>query len=179
MAYEDSVLEDSTDLRTQLSKVAKSGADALYFAVYPKNAVPGLKQMKDIALKIPVVGADSLSSDDTVKSGVANGIIYTIGHTENSEAFQKKIKSLPGKADLSISAYAAAAYDTVKMIAAAMEKAKSDDGEAVKNALTQLSFSGESQQTVHFNADRELDSPKFDIKTVKDNASVDYPKESK
>ncbi len=95
IAYKGSVDQGSTDMRTQISKVKVSGADVLYFPVYPANAVAGLKQIKDLALGIPVVGSVGFSGKEVTGSPGAEGVMYTASKLNNPEEFTQKIKALP------------------------------------------------------------------------------------
>ena len=56
--YDEGVIQDATDLKTQITKAKTTNPDILYFPVYPKNGVAGLKQIKQLGLTATVVGGD-------------------------------------------------------------------------------------------------------------------------
>jgi branched-chain amino acid transport system substrate-binding protein len=103
VVYEDGVLQDQKDFRTEITKVKANGAEALYFPVYPANGISAFKQFKELVLNIPVVGGDAFDGEEVVKSDYADGIIYTVAKINIPEDFKSKIKSLPGFENLQIS----------------------------------------------------------------------------
>jgi len=123
IVYEDGIIQDQKDFRTEIAKIKESKAEALYFPVYPANAVSALKQIKEMNLEIPVVGTDSFDGEEVVKSGYADGVIYTISKVDIPEDFKQKIKSLPGFENLQINTPAPFGYDAAKVMFLAIEKA--------------------------------------------------------
>ena len=65
-------------------------------------------------------------------------------------------------------------YDAVKAIAKAIEMAKSTNGPAVRDALSKISFTGESAETVEFGPDRELKTYQFEVKIIKNKEAQNY-----
>ncbi len=94
---EDSVLQDAKDIRTQLTKAKNSSAEALYFPAYPANAIGGLKQAKELGLKIPIVGGDAFDGEEVVKSPSSEGLIYTVPKILDTEDFKAKNQSIAGQ----------------------------------------------------------------------------------
>ena len=175
IVLEEAVMQDQTDLRTELSKIKNSGAEAIYFPVYPKNAVAGLKQIKDLKLNLPVVGADSLSGEEVLKSGAAEGAIYTVSNFNDPQDFQQKIKALPGEANLDVSFVAALGYDTIKTLAMAIQNAGSTDSTKIKEALSNIDYGNAvSMAAIKFGPDREILNPKTDIVMIKSGKVVPY-----
>jgi branched-chain amino acid transport system substrate-binding protein len=141
ITYEGSVLQEETDFRMEITKIKGSRAEALYFPVYPLNGVNAFKQMKEMDFKIPVIGGDSFDGEEVVKSGVAEGIIYTVPKVNLPEDFKQKIKSLPGFENLQISMVAPLGYDAAKIMFLTIEKAGVNK-QAIKEILKKTSYRG-------------------------------------
>lgn len=171
VVYEDSILQDATDLRTQLAKVKDSSADALYFPVYPTNAVAGLKQIKELGIKIPVIGGDALDGEEVIKSPGSEGLIYTVPKVNNPDVFKQKIKNLPGRAGLQVSLAAPLSYDAVKILAAVIEQ-NGTESKAIRNGLFGISYrAGISNSLIEFDENGDIKNAEYDIKSVKNGKS--------
>jgi branched-chain amino acid transport system substrate-binding protein len=173
IVYEGGVLQDQKDFRIEITKVKSSGADALYLPVYPANAVSALKQIKEMGLKIPVVDGDAFDGEEVVKSGYADGAIYTVAKVNIPEDFKVKIKSLPGFENLQISIVAPFGYDAAKVMFLAIEKA-GVDRQAIKEALKTTSYQGISNPLIEFDENGDLKNPAFEVKIIKNKQSVPY-----
>jgi branched-chain amino acid transport system substrate-binding protein len=175
IVYEAGVLQDQRDFRTEIAKIKESKAEALYFPVYPANAVSALKQIKEMNLEIPVVGSDSLDGEEVVKSGYADGAIYTIPKVDIPEDFKQKIKSLPGFENIQIITAAPIAYDAAEVMFLAIEKA-GVDRQAIKEALKKTSYHGISNPLIEFDENGDIKNPIYEIKIIKDKQSIPYEK---
>jgi len=174
ITYSSGVLQTETDFRTEISKIKDSNVDVLYFPVYPKNAVSALKQMKEMDLNITVIGGDILGGDEVVKSGYANGLIYTIGKIDLPDDFKVRIKSLSGFENLSINILAPLGYDSVKIITLVVQSAGSIEKQAVIDALSKLTYNGISNPNIEFDENGNLKTPVFEVMIVKNNEAVPY-----
>ena len=174
VVYVSGVLQTETDFRTELIKVKDSGVDTLFLPVYMKNGVAALKQIKEMGLNITVIGGDSFAGEEVVKSGYADGVIFTVGKINLPEEFKAKIKSLPGYEDLSVSIAAPLGYDAMKVAALAIQKAGSTEKEAVINALYQLSYNGVSNPTIEFDENGDLKSAIFEVMIIRNKEAVPY-----
>jgi branched-chain amino acid transport system substrate-binding protein len=173
IVYEGGVLQDQKDFRTEITKVKSSGAEVLYFPVYPANAVSAFKQIKEMNLGIPVVGGDTFDGEEVVKSEYADGVIYTVPKINTPEDFKSKIKSLSGFENLQVSIAAPLGYDAAKVMFLAIEKA-GVDRQAIKEALKTTSYRGVSNPLIEFDENGDLKNPAFDVKIIKDKQSVPY-----
>lgn len=170
VVYDEGILPDASDLRTQLEKVKASGAQAIFFPVFPTQAVPGLKQAKELGLKMPIIGGDAFDADEILKAPSAEGVYYLIGQVDNAADFQAKVTEVTGKKSDKITA--AMAYDGVKVIAAAIAKAGSTSGAAVRDALAATNYNGISAPTISFDQNGDLKDPRILIKQVKNGEGV-------
>ncbi|EKE27941.1 MAG: hypothetical protein ACD_3C00123G0007 [uncultured bacterium (gcode 4)] len=174
IVYEDWVLQDTKDLRTMMSKVKESWAEALYFVVYPGTGVAWIKQAHDLWLNIPIIGWDAFIGDEVVKSWVADGIILTVWHMNNPDEFKAKINKLPWKEKMDVNVLAPFWYDIINVFVGALKEAGSTDWNAVREALKKTNIDWVATPKIEFTSDRELKEVNFDIKIIKDKQAIDY-----
>lgn len=165
VVFEEGVLQDSKDLRTQLSKVGATKVDMLYFPVYAANGVVGLKQIQDLGLKVTVMGGDIFDATEIFEAPGSEGAIYTVGLMNNSTEFQKKAEAATGKKADKISA--PMAYDGVKIIAEAIKKAGNLDKVKIRDEIAKTSLVGQSSTKIEFDENRELKQYNFEVKVIK------------
>jgi len=133
-----------TDMSSQLNKIKASGADTLIvYALADSNAHVMRSLEKINYFPTTLASWANLSSPFLRIAGpeLAGKMIFTASITEDSSKESKALYDTLMKRDGRVPTYvmAAQAYDSVKLIAAAMEQAKSTDGPAVQAALQQLS----------------------------------------
>ena len=58
----ETYLQESRDLKGQLTKIKNSGADVLYFATYTEAGVVGIKQAQELEVGLQIVGAEPFDS---------------------------------------------------------------------------------------------------------------------
>lgn len=172
--YESGVLAEETDLKTELTKVKETDAEVLFFPVHPVNAVPAFKQMKELNFNLPIVGGDSFAADEVIKSGYADNVMYSEPKFTTPEEFKAKIKAQPGFSNLDVNFIAASVYDEARVLAQAIELAKTTDKMAVKEALKKVSLKGVSTPLIEFDEIGELKKGDFGFKVIKDKAVKDY-----
>ena len=93
--------------------------------------------------------------------------MYTIIGTNSSDAFKVAMKAKLGKDDL---IYASNyAYDGLKILTNAVNKAGSIDGSAIKDAMYKTNYTdGVSAKEIRFDANGDPTSAMYTIKIVKD-----------
>ena len=132
-----------SDMTSQLNKIKSLGADTLIvYALADSNAHVMRSLEKINYFPVALASWANLSSPFLRIAGpeLAKKMIFTASVTEDStpksKALYEAILKKEGK--LPTYVFAAHAYDSVKLIAAAMEQAKSTDGEKVQAALDNL-----------------------------------------
>ncbi|MFC4275849.1 ABC transporter substrate-binding protein [Achromobacter aloeverae] len=132
-----------TDMTSQLNKIKASGADTLIvYALADSNAHVMRSLEKINYFPVTLASWANLSSPFLRIAGpdLARKMIFTASITEDSSPQSKALYETLLKREGRLPTYvmAAQAYDSVKLFAAAMEQAKSTDGDKVQAALENL-----------------------------------------
>lgn len=170
--FEDSIVQDSRDIRTQLTKVKASRADVLFLPIYPGNAAAGLKQARELKIMLPVIGGDVFDAEEVITLPDAEGVLYSVAVIQNQAEFQAKVAAATGKKADKITA--PMGYDAIQIIAAAIKKAGSTESQAVRDAIAQTSYQGISSPTIEFDENGDLKQAQFEIKVIKAGKSEKY-----
>lgn len=149
VATESTSATTDTDFNTQLTNIKASGAE-LIFAPYYYDAVGPyiVPQARSAGFDGYMMGADGW--DGTAGTMVDDKSLYNKTYFTNhyaaddpAPAVQNFIKAYSNKFDpKTLNALAALAYDSVYMLAQAIEDAGTDDTAAIIDAMTGMSFEG-------------------------------------
>jgi branched-chain amino acid transport system substrate-binding protein len=141
---------NDVDLVPQLTRLKQAGADAL---ILVGNAAPGAQVMKSrdrMGWKVPVVSHWGISGGRFPElAGPSAGdaqFVQTYSFFGNQSAtgkkvigeLQKKFPQIKGPSDIFSPVGTANAYDAMHLVALAIQKAGSTDGEKVRQALENL-----------------------------------------
>lgn len=171
IVFEESVLEGSKDLRTEIAKIKNSEAEIVYAPLYPTEAIALSRQMKEINFVLPIFGGDMHNGEEVITSGYADGAMYFLTKTNIPDEFVAKLHALPGFADLKVSMPAPLGYDAAKVLINALKQAGTDR-EAIKNALAKTSLLGVSSPVIEFDQNGDLKTAVFETRIIKDKQSV-------
>jgi branched-chain amino acid transport system substrate-binding protein len=100
-----------------------------------------LSQLRAAGIDTPVLGGDAIDSPTTLALGdVAEGVVYAAaGYPAEGNGLEKfygdYVARLGADAQTDVSPYAATAYESVKLVEAAVVTAGSTDGAAIRDAL--------------------------------------------
>jgi len=132
------------DFRTLLTKIADTDPDVLYLPDYYAKAGQILSQVEELGLDMPVIGPDGYDGIEEDYADVAEGVYFTnhFAKTDEAEIVQNFISNYEAKWDRSPTALAALGYDAAYIMAEAIERAGSTDGEAIVNALNETEIDG-------------------------------------
>ncbi len=135
IAIEEGYAQEAGDLRTQITKVKASNPELIYFLGYTQGSIIGLKQMKELGVKVPVFGGDAWDdpkiAEDSGASG--EGATYSIAANQSlPETFVSEMNKRTGTSE--VLTYSPRAYDILKSLASAMMRVGTD-GEKIKNEL--------------------------------------------
>tara|TARA_B100000686_G_scaffold133474_1_gene140439 strand:- start:13282 stop:14376 length:1095 start_codon:yes stop_codon:yes gene_type:complete len=159
---------DSTDLRTQLTKIKSSSPDSIYIiSNSPPSAVAALKQIKELGIKSALFGSEGLKSDAVSKgsTGSGEGLVVTSvssGTTSFAERHKKAYGKSPGP-------FASQAYDALKAISIAVGKG-ARTGSEIKTMLSAISFDGASGR-IKFDPNGDV-SGNYDIFVLKGSVFI-------
>ncbi len=170
VVHAESVLQDATDLRTQLTKAKSAEPDVLYVPLYPQGGVAGLKQIKEIGLDVTVVGGDAFDTNEISDLEAANGVIYTIAKTDLPEGFKNNVKEVSGKDANTFSPFV---YDAINIFAKVMREVGTDQA-AIRDALVTVSHKGIAVPMIEFDQQGDLKAVDFSVKIINDGEVNDY-----
>ncbi|MFA5838653.1 MAG: penicillin-binding protein activator [Candidatus Paceibacterota bacterium] len=163
---------ESKDLRTQLTKVKSAKADFLYFPAFPDGTTVGIKQIKELKINIPIMGADSWDGAKLWQDigSYGEGVVFTAAGTNTSDSFKKKMAEKVGSNEIIYcSNYA---YDATKIFAKAMS-AVGTEGEKIKNALYNIVYTGGvGSSKIEFDQNGDTKEANYFFKTVKNGEIV-------
>jgi|Deesub1362B_J571_1020462.scaffolds.fasta_scaffold01740_5 ABC-type branched-subunit amino acid transport system substrate-binding protein len=133
------------DYRTELQQVKDSGAEMIMFVSYPEDASVILKQAMELGLPQKWIAAEGIASKEMfsyagMKEAMEGMLLTKPASATDSEEYQhfyKLFKAMYPDEEPGI--YADTTYDATMMIAKAIEKAGSYDGEKIKDALYEIS----------------------------------------
>jgi branched-chain amino acid transport system substrate-binding protein len=168
---EDVFEMDTTDLKTQLSKIKEKNPDGLFMLAYAKQATIILKQMQELNINIPVYAADATKDDAVLKiaSEIGLDIYVTAPGVPESNALQEYDAKLKQRFGRGYSAYGPEGYDVVYIAKQMFEAAETS--EEMKEYLYNMpDFSGVSGK-FKFDSFGEVEKP-YDLFTIKEGEFV-------
>ena len=175
----ESADQGSTDFRTQLFKIKKSKPEAIFVIGY-RETPKILIQMREIGLKIPVLGTGDMEDPNLIKIArkAAEGIFFTqlkYDITDSTSSLVEFVNRYKMKYNTEPDIFAAYGYDAMRLLAYAI--GQSDfTGEGIKNALYQVkSFKGVTGE-ISFDANGDVIQT-MGVKTVKNGKFIWYKKE--
>ncbi|MDH5508754.1 MAG: ABC transporter substrate-binding protein [Nitrospinota bacterium] len=137
----DSVIPGERGVEAQIKKMIKNPPDAIVYTGGDEEGVKLVTEMKKLGLKIPVIGCEDLMTEAFTELGKdAEGTLVFSGFDVNSklprtEAFVKNYTERFGQTPTIM---AALAYDSLHILAIALEKAESLRPSHVRAALMNI-----------------------------------------
>ena len=183
VASEAFTSDNNTDFSVQLDKAKESGADLVFLPIYYTEASLILTQANSMGYAPTFFGCDGLDGLLAVKNfdtKLADGVMLLTpfaadADDEKTQAFVSAYKEAYGDTP---NQFAADTYDAIYIMKAAAEKAGvtadmsvSDICDAMKTAMTEISYDGLTGEGMTWTADGEPDkAPKAVV--IKDGAYV-------
>lgn len=158
----------SRDLRSQITKIRESGAEAVLFLAYTEAAIAGFRQMEELGLDVPVFGGDTFD-DPAIMNGAGSageGMRYAIPYTP--DGFADRFEEYSGKDD--VTACAANAYDAVHIFAKILQDAGTPN--EVKEALYVLPPYDGASGTITFDENGDLENAAYLVKEYRNGEQV-------
>lgn len=166
----------ATDFRSQLTKIKKTGPEAVYVVGY-KEQIQILKQYKELGIKAQILATIMLEDPEIIQNvgDAAEGAIYTYrAYNPESEEreVQEFVRNFKAKYGVEPDNWAAQSYDALRIVALAIERG-GYDSEGIKKALYGIkAFPGVSGLTT-FDENGDVIKP-ISLKIVKDGVFKNY-----
>ena len=160
IVFEEKFSVGEKDFRTILEKLKKTEPDVIYATGYYFNASKIVTQAKELGIYQTIIGQEGYDSPLFIslsKNHAANGTVITTDLDRDSEReiVQWFIKEYEKKYGRAADMVAASAFDSVMIIAKAIEIAGKASRSAIKDALPKVSGLEAVTGFKHFTKDRE------------------------
>ena len=153
----ESFEQNSSDMRSQLTKIQASNPAGFYLVGYPKEIPVALRQAKELGITAKLIGTVAMQDPKLIENAgdAAEGLMFPYPKDptgKECEAFKASFKKKYGK-DPGITSDVG--YDAVMMIAEAVRLSRGFSGEEIRKGLNMLKdYSGVSgQMTFDTNGD--------------------------
>ena len=168
---EQSYSEGDSDFRAQLTQIKATNPEAIYVPGYYTEVATIARQARELGITVPLLGGDGWDSPKLFEiGGEALDGCYISNHysvDDPAPAIQKFVADYKKKYNQVPDALAALGYDAAKILADAIRRAGSTDGEKIRDALkTVKNFVGVTG-TITINADRNAVKPAVVLKIDK------------
>lgn len=131
--------KDDKDFKSQLTKVKNSNPDVIVVGSYYSQGGTILKQARDLGISVPLLGGDGWDNAEFhTYAGKNVGNAYLSDHAsmdDPSPTIQNFVKAFQAKYGHKPDALAALGYDSMKVLADAMKRAKSLSGSDLRDAI--------------------------------------------
>ncbi len=166
------VYGETKDFSTVLTSIKSAGVDGIFVCGLVTETALIANQADTLGVgDVPICGADGLYSPALItEGGAAVEGVYTLGAftpDNQDEAVQKFVKAYQEKYGEEPSNWAALAYDATNVILEAMKTCETLDRESIKNAMTNISYTGVTGLNKFVNGDVEKEYLKFVVKDGK------------
>lgn len=136
----ESFEQNSTDMRSQVTKIKNSSPDGLYIIGYPKETPIALRQIKELGLKAKLIGTVAMNDPKLIETAgdSVEGLIFPYPRDPSGQHVEQFGIKFNNKYDKDPGITADVGYDAVKMIVKAIELAKDYSGEDIRKGLNML-----------------------------------------
>lgn len=135
-----------TDFRAQLTNIKKANPDCILLPGFYKEVALIAKQARDLGIKSTFIGGDGWQSETLNEmGGKAIDGSYVVNHLDDNDPEVQPLKELYKTTygeDKTVELNAFMGHDAFLLLCAAIEKAGTDDPEAVAAALTEVEVKG-------------------------------------
>ncbi len=163
---EESYEQDSRDLRTQLTKIKDKNPDLIYFVGYTEASIVGIKQMKELGIDVPTLGADAWDDAKiwTETGNAGEGKMWTVVDTPISEDFKAKMKAQHGSDEVTLCT--PQVYDAFNIVTEIMKKVGTDTTK-IKNELYKVKGYKGVSGTITIDSNGDLATANYVTKVAK------------
>ena len=136
---EQSFSQGDSDFRAQLTAIKASNPEAIYVPGYYTEVGTIVHQARELGITVPFLGSDGWDSPKLWEIGgpALNGCYFSNHYATDdpNPVVQKFVNDYKAKYNQLPDALAALAYDAARILADAMQRAGSTDGEKVRDAI--------------------------------------------
>lgn len=171
---DEGVAQDARDYKTVLGKVRTSGADLLYAPLFTEGSIVMLKQIKDLGIKIKILGGDTWS-DTKIHAAVDPSLapMFLEVKTDAPQAFVDKfMAAYPNE---KVGAGVPQSYDAVNLLVAALRKVGTNDPDALADAVRATKLDGVSGH-IEFDQNGDIANAEYIVKKMLGNGKVEEVK---
>lgn len=160
---DESYDQETRDLRSQLTKIKKSDADAVLAVSYPSDTVILMKQARELGLNKPLYFQTEAVEDPHVLESAADaaeGATYILPAAAEGEIPQKFAASYLAKYNMKPELFAAEAYDIVNLIAISLsELSGARSAQEIRSFLYNVSEYQGASGTITFDQNGDVMKP--------------------
>jgi branched-chain amino acid transport system substrate-binding protein len=132
--------KSDVDFKGQLTKIKGKNPDAIFISGYYTEAGLIAQQARELGINVPLLGGDGWDSDQTIKIGkdAVNGCYFSNHYSpdEDRPEVKKFVETYEKKYNGKVpDAMAILAYDAMRIMADAINRAGSTEGSKIRDAL--------------------------------------------
>jgi branched-chain amino acid transport system substrate-binding protein len=149
------------DFRAVLTQIRALDPDVLFATGYYQEAATIVRQARELGMTMPILGGDGWVGDALRNGREALANTYISNHYSGdnpSPVVQDFVSSYRAKFNREPDSIAALSYDSVKVLADALERAGTTAGAAVRDALATADVAGVTGQ-LRMNEQRNVEKP--------------------
>lgn len=155
----EAFVKGDVDFSAQLTKIKSTDAEIIFIPTYYGDVAYITKQAVDLGVNLPFVGSDGWDGviNQVTDTSVLEGAIFVSPFSAaiQEEEVQTFVKTYQEEYDAVPDQFAADGYDTVYVIAEAMEKAGSTKSEDIIAAMTEIDVKGLTGDSITFDENGE------------------------
>jgi branched-chain amino acid transport system substrate-binding protein len=163
VAKESYTEKQDVDFRSQLTKIKNANPEGIFCSGYYTEAGLIAKQARELGITVPLMGGDGWDSDQTVKIGgpAVDGCYFSNHYSAEEDrpeikafvdAYKRRYNKVPD-------AMAILAYDSMKLMADAINRAGSTDGAKIRDALAATKDFPGASGSITINAQHNAQKP--------------------
>jgi branched-chain amino acid transport system substrate-binding protein len=160
--------QGDSDFRAQLTQIKATNPEAIYVPGYYTEVGTIVHQGRELGITVPFVGSDGWDSPKLWEIGgeSLNGCYFSNHYSTDdpNPAVQKFVNDYKTKYGQTPDALAALAYDAARILADAMTRAGSTDGDKVRRAIGATKDFAGVTGTITINAERNAVKPAVILK---------------
>ena len=141
---EEGYTAGDTDFTAQLTKIKEAQPQIIFTPIFYQDFIMIHKQARTLGIEVPMLGGDGCAAEVLFDAADAVDGSYVINHVSlvdpAGDAFRKEYAEKYNGAKMELNGYMA--HDAFLLWCAAVEKAGSDDPQAIADAYSQVEVEG-------------------------------------